>query len=286
MDNKTHFDVHGFLAVDSLGVREHLYETYQPYIKEYISLNSVAWSMQQNLEVKSDDSSSCWFFALYARLLNFTQAAYILSVTGLRVQAQTQVRCALELLFKLGATKNNRKFHSDYYISELQDQLSNVNSFLDSIQKDKKNKDLKIKAKSRKTEIEFELLELLRIHHPALIEKHGDKEAIKKFRLPISEFANKAGLADWYLRYRLASSSIHSDAKSLEYSHFGFSADGNVQFLKNEAEVEEFDDFLLSVIEIILKAIEFFCEALKLEQPEDKLLEIKNNLVKLCNESL
>lgn len=284
MDNKTHFDVHGFLAVDSLGVRQHLYETYQPYIKEYISLNSVAWSMQQNLEVKSDDSSSCWFFALYARLLNFTQAAYILSVAGLRVQAQTQVRCALELLFKLGATKNNRKFHSDYYISELQDQLSNVNYFLQSIQKDKKNKEFKKQAATRKTEIERELIGLLKQNHPNLVETYGEIGAIKKFRLPISEFAIKSGLEDWYLRYRLTSSDIHSDAKSLEHGHFELSDDGSVQFLKNEAHVEEFDDFLLSVIEIILKAIEFFCEALKLEQPEDKLIEIKNNIAKISND--
>jgi hypothetical protein len=284
MDNKTLFDMHGFLAVDSLGVRQHIHETYEPYIKEYLTLNSVAWSLQQNLEVKSGDASSCWPFALYARLLNFTQAAYILAVTGLREQAQTQIRCSLEVLFKLGATNKDRNFYSDYYISELQDQLSNVNSFLDSIQKDKKNKDLKTQAKSRKTEIECELLELLKRHHPALLEKYGEKEAIKKFRLPISEFANKAGLADWYLRYRLASSSIHSDAKSLEYGHFEFSADGTVQCLKNEAHIEEFDDFLLALIEIILKAIEFFCEALNLEQPEDRLNEIKINLAKLCND--
>lgn len=283
MDFRTDFESHGFLAADSLGVQQHISAAFEAYIKEYLKLNSLAWSLQYQLNIKSEDYFSGWCFALYARFLNFTQSAYMLALSGLRDQANTQVRCALEVLFKLGALKNDRNLYHAYYISELKDQLSHANSFLSYLERNKGSKELRAQAQARKKSLEVDLSKQFHTHYPKRIQEYGEKDAIKKFSLPVSELASKAGLLDLYdLIYRLTSAATHSDAKSLEFGHFELTHDGKIESLKNEPYIDEFDDFLLSLAQLIFEALEFICVALHIEKPEVAMHKIKTRLSELC----
>jgi len=283
MTSKTEFEKHGFFAVESLNLPNYISSTYGPYLSLFRQLNSIAWSMQRETEINSADYFKAWCFSLYSRSLNFIQSAFMLSVIGMRVQAEVQMRCALEALFKLGALKEDRSFFHTYHMVELKDQLTHTQSFINYLNRVKSNnKLLKAEAIKKCKEQKQELLSQLKLHKPDLFVDGKEKDAIKNFRIPISEFANKAGLLDWYdLIYRLGSAATHSDAKSIEYGHFIFTENNEIGGLKNEPQTEDLDDFVVTLCLFLFTTIESVCSVLSIAEPSAELNAIKDSLNKL-----
>ncbi|WP_156420304.1 DUF5677 domain-containing protein [Rheinheimera sp. EpRS3] len=285
MTDFTDFERHGFLGVESLQLSQHISATYGPYLSLFRRLNQVAWSFQyeMNIPKPENDITGAWCAILYARVLNFTQASYMLSLNGLRVQAETQLRCALEPLFKLGALKNDPKFMIEYELAERKDQLKQGRSILEYLKRQKPRDNARIKSMEVECQAKKEELILgLKNHRPQLFEKNDDKTAIEKFSVPASLSAEKAGLLDWYdLLYRMGSASIHSDAKSLESGHFLIGDDHEVEFIKNEPELEDLDEFVNTLCTVLLNAVEFVGAALGEEIPSGQLDAIKEDLMKL-----
>lgn len=283
MENLKEFEIHGFLNTSSLGVPQHVAFTYGKYLKIFGRINKIAWGIQYNASPPKSDIVKSWSYALYARTLNFIQSAYMLSSTGLRVQAETQLRCSLEPLFRLGALKNNPEFIRNIDLAERKDRLKQGNSYVEFLNRKKpKNKPLIKRLKSQCKDQKEELILLLKEVCPDLFEKYDDDKALSKFSLPVFEIADKAGLIDWYdLMYRLGSASIHSDAKSIEDGHFILNESGEIKALKNEPELEELDEFINTLCAILFCAIELISANLDIESPKAELEKIKDELDKL-----
>ncbi|GLX77466.1 hypothetical protein tinsulaeT_08060 [Thalassotalea insulae] len=321
MPSKTEFEKHGFLAVESLSVPQYVTSKYAPYLNIFLRLNEITWSLQYELNIPKpeNDIAKAWSAVLYARTINFVQAAYMLSSIGMRVQAETQLRCALEPLFTLGALKNNPSLIKDYDLAERKDRLKHGRSFITYQKRQKPKDNTLIKQVSEQCDNqEAELITRLKAHRPdlfkenkhliaieKLLESHPElkvttlsnirklrpdlfkdkgKTAIDKFSLPASLLANNAGLIDWYdLLYRWGSSSVHSDAKSLEDSHFVLGEDLLVEHIKNEPELEDLDEFINTLCAVFLYALEFIKEVLDANIPKEEIESIKTKLVKLGN---
>jgi hypothetical protein len=207
----------------------------------------------------------------------------MLSTTGMRVQAETQLRCSLEPLFRLRALKSNPDFIKTIDLAERKDTLKKGNSFIEFLNRKKpKNKPLikklKLQCKTQKEELTFKLKGI----RPDLFEKYDDKEALDKFSLPVFEVADMAGLTDWYdLMYRLGSASIHSDAKSIEDGHFVLDESGEIEALKNEPELSDLDEFITSLCAILFCVIESASDNLEIQLPNTQLDSLKDELAKL-----
>ena len=287
MNQLNDFELHGFLEVESLGLESHIHSSYGQYIAAFRKLNQFAWSMQFEFTVPKPERSirEAWSVILYARTLNFSQAAYMLALKGLRVQAETQLRCSLETLFRLGALKNHPDFLVEYDLSDRKDNIKKVRAIISHLQQ-KGSKDKKqIKSLEKKCKVMLtEFISKLRAHQPDTFLKYDDKQAFEKFSLPVSRIAQKAELTDLYdLAYRLSSSSVHSDAVSLENGHFVIGDSSEVEFLKNEPEIEELDDFIITICTVLLYSVDFIMAVLKVSGKDSLVTSLKKEIAELSS---
>lgn len=282
MGDISDFEREGFFKVDSLGIPDHVEKTFGPFLEVYHRLNRIAWSLQYNMSIPKpeDDIRRAWCAVLYSRTLNFVQAAILLAAKGMRVQADTQNRCALETLFKLGALTNDEQFIIEYDLAEQKDHVRQGKAFIAYLNRKKpKNKTFIKQVEESCKQKETELIGKLKKHRPDLFKKYSEKEALKKFSVTTELYAKKADRLDMYdLQYRMGSAAVHSDAKSLEDGHFELNADGTVNSLKNEPHLKDLEMVVHTLCLIVLDAIKFIGKALNEAIPKNELFEIANSL--------
>lgn len=294
MDNLTGFEREGFFEVSSLGVFTHVNKTYGEFLDIFYRLNKLAWPLQYELpKARPSDKEStrrAFCLILYSRTLNFIQAAVMLSTRGMRVQANTQHRCALETLFKLGALTNDEQFIVEYDLAERKDHirlgralLSNLNRISNKTETEKTQiKEIKLANKHK----EREFIARLKKHRPELFINRSEREAFKKFSLTTEECARRAGRLEVYdVHYRRTSASIHSDARSLEDGHFDIDEKGNVSAFKNEPNIEDLHMYITSYCITVIDAARFVIKALGHEYPKKELSSIEKSL-EACLETM
>jgi hypothetical protein len=285
MDDLTDFDREGFFGAASLGVFTYVKDNYGEVLDVYYRLNRIVWPLQYTMSVPKPESDirRAWCAVLYSRTLNFTQAAIMLATKGMRVQADTQHRCALETLFKLGALTNDDQFIIDYDLAEQKDHIKHGQSFIQYLHRQKpkdKTQIRQIEASCKNKEAT--LINKLKKHRPDLFVGNSDKEALRKFSVPTSLYAKKADRLDIYdLNYRLGSASVHSDAKSLEDGHFELNKDGTVKELKNEPHLEDLEMFIQTLCIVVLDAVRYIGMALEEAIPEKELKDIEKAIEEL-----
>lgn len=289
MDDLTDFDQEGFFGVSSLGVFTHVNNTYGPFFEVFYRLNKLAWPLQYEMSIPKPekDIRRAWCAILYARTLNFVQAATMLATKGMRVQADTQQRCALETLFKLGALTNDEQFIIDYELAERKDRIRQGRAFVSYLSRRKpKDKALIKQVEASCNTMEADLIERLKSHRPELFVGRSEKEALKRFSVTTEQYARKADRLDRYdLLYRMGSAAVHSDAKSLEDGHFELNDDGTVKEFKNEPHLEDLDMVIHTLCEVVIDAVRFVGQALDHNVPEDELKSIEEALEK-CHEDV
>lgn len=282
MNDLTDFDREGFFEVSSLGVFTHVNNTYGPFLDVFYRLNKLAWSLQYKMSIPKpeNDIRRAWCAVLYSRTLNFVQASVMLATKGMRVQADTQHRCALETLFKLGALTNDEQFIIEYDLAERKDHIRQGRAFVAYLsRRTPKDKALIRRVEASCKDKEADLIERLKAHRPELFEGRSEKDAIKKFSVTTEQYARKADRLDMYdLHYRMGSAAVHSDAKSLEDGHFELNEDGTVKEFKNEPHLEDLDMVIHTLCYIVLDAIEFVGQALDYDVPEHELRSIAEAL--------
>lgn len=282
MDGLTDFEREGFFKVDSLLVPEYVEINFGNILKVYYRLNKLAWSLQYKMPIPKpeNDIRRAWCAVLYARTLNFVQAAVMLATKGMMVQANTQHRCALETLFKLGALSKDEQFIIEYDLAERKDHLRQGRAFIAYLNRRiPKDKALIKQVEAFCKQKELELIVKLKARHPKLFEGRSEKEALDKFSVTTEQYARKADRLDLYdLQYRMGSAAIHSDAKSLEDGHFELNEDGTVKEIKNEPNLEDLDMVIHTLCNIVLDAIQFVGQALEHDVPEDELRSIAEAL--------
>ncbi|NVK25222.1 MAG: hypothetical protein HWE10_09870 [Gammaproteobacteria bacterium] len=275
MGDLTDFEREGFFKVDSLNVPEYVEENFAPFLEVFYRLNKLAWSLQYEMKLPKpeNDIRRAWCTVLYARTLNFVQAAVMLATKGMRVQADTQHRCALETLFKLGALTNDEQFIIEYDLAERKDHIRQGRAFVTYLNRRKpKDKALIKQIEASCKAKESDLIERLKAHRPELFEGRSEKEALKKSSVTTEQYARIAERLDMYdLHYRMGSASVHSDAKSLEDGHFELNEDGTVKKFKNEPHLEDLDMVIHTLCYIVLDAVEFVGKALEYDVPEAEL---------------
>lgn len=289
MDDLTDFEQEGFFRIDTLHAPEYVEENFGHFLDAFYRLNKLAWSLQYKLpsEKPTDNESTRRAFCLilYSRTLNFVQAAVMLATRGMRVQADTQHRCALETLFKLGALASDEQFIIDYDLAERKDHikqgralLSHLNRIKEKSKDDKRN--IKELEKSTKRK-ELDFIDRLKAHRPTLFKDRSNKEAFDKFSLSTEECARRANRQNMYdIHYRRGSASVHSDARSLEDGHFSINENGIVIAFKNKPHLEHLEMFITSYCLVIFDAVRFVGQALDYDVPENELKSIEEALEK------
>jgi hypothetical protein len=285
MDDLTDFDREGFFGAASLGVFTYVQDNYGELLDVYYRLNRIVWPLQYTMNVPKpeNDIRRAWCAVLYTRTLNFTQSAIMLATKGMRVQADTQHRCALETLFKLGALTNDAQFIIDYDLAEQKDNIKHGQSFIQYLDRQKPKDKAQIRQiKASCKDKEATLITKLKKHQPNLFDGNSDKDALRKFSVPTALYAKKADRLDMYdLNYRLGSASVHSDAKSIEDGHFEHNEDGTVNCLKNEPDLEDLEMFIQTLCIVVLDAVRYIGKVLEEVIPEDELRDVENTLEKL-----
>lgn len=283
MDDLTQFEQEGFFAVESLNVPEYVEVEFGPFLDSYRKLNRIAWTLQYSLPkfkpANYETTRRSYCFILYARTINFVQAAVILGTKGMRVQADTQLRCAIEALFKLGALSNDRELIIDYDLAELADRIRQLKAYINYLNRRKPKNKESIKKAERSCK---EHIDRLKAKRPEVFKDSKEKDALKKFSISTEKYASKADLLDIYdLYYRSGSAAVHSDSQSLEDGHFVLNSDGTVNAFKNEPHLEGLGKFIYELCAIVFDAILFVGKGLDYKIPEDEL-KVLDDALEAC----
>ncbi|MGZ8163566.1 MAG: DUF5677 domain-containing protein [Halobacteriota archaeon] len=224
----------GFLSEPFDDVRDTVRQTYAPWRALLLRVNGACVAAQHRIDIDRNDSRQMLGAAYFVRTLASSQAAILLLEHGLLAQARTMLRASLESLLPLGAIYRNP---------------SVVPKLLQSHEADKRTiADRMMRWKSPEL-------------RGAIAGKISDDElktlaASKAPSVNLFDLASAAEMEDWYLAlYSLLSFSAHATITDLS-NHLVTAADGDVEALKSEPEVDDQASSWGYAIQIQIKALQ------------------------------
>lgn len=188
----------GFLSDEAEEGQKIIIEAYKDAFTLARETNQEAMKSIRALHVDWDDKSRVIIFALYIRIVETYQAIFLLLQMGMVTQARMLVRSGLEALFSMTAIiRDPELVHS--YVAQ------HYGSVIQALKAAKrwKQKTLREQLSTEK------IVELI-------AKNEADLKATKGIKLKVLEWAEKAGLSDFYnVFYVENSSAVHSDIWAL-----------------------------------------------------------------------
>ncbi|MDP5190892.1 DUF5677 domain-containing protein [Rheinheimera baltica] len=238
----TDFNEKGFIALNYDQNFAHFRNFHPELTDAFLAFSSIAWQTQYELEVSFSSLEMIYAASLYARILNFTQSAHILSVYGLEVQSSTQCRCALECLFYLAALNKKPQILEQVIMGDTRSAKTYIKLYKEFVAK----KNTCTPEKIDNFNATIEALE----NRIELLKNLGATE------IKVENAAKIAEMTEWYdLIYRPMCSSVHSKLHSLE-EHLVLGDNKSLENLKNEPSFKNTASILYSCIKISLRAVE------------------------------
>lgn len=227
----------GFLSSDLDDFKVKISERFPRHYKAVIDANSFAQHLQYEIEIQKTNTDQILGAILYARTISTYQAFIIVSQRGMINQSKMLLRCMLDSLFPLVAIQKNKGYSKELIDSDEHDKLKNLNKLLNYRTRQGDNEDslleLKLKIESAKS----------------IIKDHVIK------RITYEKNAQKAGLQDWYdTLYSVLSITLHSTTRSLQ-DNIVIGNNNEIECLKNEPEMEDLDNLLVTALEAVLFSI-------------------------------
>ncbi len=171
---------------------------HRPLLDRCEQLNRDAHSLLYSIKIHKKDPREIIVAGLFMRALEFYQAEILLFEKGMQPSAKGVLRCLLEAVFQLVAVAKGDEALQAYIDSDQIDRLKTTN-----------------KARHNNTPN----MQLLREENldkiKDKIEQTIDEKKIK--RIPMEDYARKAGMHDWYVDlYPYLSKAAHSSPRNLE----------------------------------------------------------------------
>ncbi len=231
------FERQGFVSESAKSFLTLIKDRFGKLYYEVLVVNEYCQQLQYKLNIQKENSDQIVAAVLYARTLSTYQALILASKRGMAQQVKMLLRCMFESLFPLVAIAENKGYSIDLITAEEVERLKSVNKLIRY--KERIGEKDKVYNDSKKFAAE--------------IKKIIEEKGIKK--IGIADAAEKAGLIDWYdTAYSILSNTIHASMRSLE-EHLHIGSDGNLEALKNEPELECFDQLYTTAIESMLYAV-------------------------------
>lgn len=248
----------GFLSTEIL---KHVRMTRDKHVKWFNlcqDVNYFSHRVMFELKLHNEDPQEILVAVLFVKCMETFEAIILLIERGMVLQSKMLARCLLEALFKLGGLAKCPDLVPDYILS-------------DELQRKKlleKAKNCSFNPFGHSKNINYE--QLLKDLKNEVKEKNIREITVK-------EFAEKAGLYDWYLTgYALLSDSIHSTPRDLQY-YLNANAKQEIISLKWGPGSEGLDDILHmginSLLLSIIAVVQFFKLNSNLENKVNQLVE-------------
>lgn len=246
----TTFNEYGFLADDFSFFTDEANAKHGDRISICKELSHLAWRFQYSLSIHNEYPPEIIGSILYMRVLSTYQAAILLSQRGMKHQVQMLIRCTLEPLFPLVAISNDINFVNSFVLSEEHERLKGINKLIKFKEKNKDDSDiqeLKNLAKAIRLKICVDDIKNINIY----------------------DCAQKAGLQDYYdTLYSFMSITVHSSPRSLEEAIEMDNEKGSIKELKNEPDLDSYDDHLSTLADCLLKAVSAISIIFKIDEPK------------------
>lgn len=245
------FEEVGFLADDMEHVSDALNAEHGDYLSVCSELNALSQSLQYDFEIDTSNPAQILSAILFSRVLSTYQASLIVAKLGMKQQLKMLIRCLLEPLYPLVAISKDNEFVYELMKSEEVERLRALKKVL--------------RFKERNNEQGVELEELRSLCEE--LKRKIKEENLKK--VSVFDCAQKAELSDWYdTLYALMSGTLHSSVRSLEEALHMDSGEEKILALKNEPEIDGFDDLLIALAECLMHSLVAITKIFSMTEPE------------------
>jgi hypothetical protein len=234
----TKIEIDGFLSNEADEGRNLVINSYREAFVLSKDLNRQAMSLFREYNLCMNNEVKVAIAALMTRIVETYQGIILMLERGMTSQARMLVRSQLEALFQMTAMVRNPNLYHSYAAKHYRSTISALKSA-------KRWKQESLQGRLSKEKID-----------ELILDNEKKLEGIKAGTLKIYEWAEKAGLSDFYnVLYIENSSAIHSDMWALD-DHVSDSEHGlQVNFGPNDFDLYH---ILRTSISIIISAIESF----------------------------
>ncbi|MBN1006261.1 DUF5677 domain-containing protein [Amphritea pacifica] len=247
----SNFEEVGFLAEDMTSISDALSTEYGAYLEICDELNRFSQKFQYDFEANTSDPAQLLSVILFSRVLSTYQASLLVAHRGMKQQLKMLIRCALEPLYPLVAISKDRDFVCKLIESEEVERCKNIKKIIRYKERNGQEDDDLKEARSLYKELDAKI----------------KKEKLKK--ISVFDCAQKAELSDWYdTLYALMSSTLHSSIRSLEEALHMDEEQNRILALKNEPEIDSFDDLLIALAECLMNSLLAVSKVLSMNEPE------------------
>ncbi len=243
----TDINENGFLSSELDSFEEHIIKAYPDHYSYLLKTNQFSQKLQYKLTIHKNDSDEIIAAILFSRTLATYQAFILVAKRGMLEQANMLLRCIFESLFPLVAISKHKGYSLKLIGSEEHERLKALNKLIRYHRRQDQNdpliKDIQAKADEVKE----------------IISKNDFK------KIGIVQSAEDAGLIDWYdTAYSYLSCTVHASVRSLETS-LVFDHELDLKELKNEPEVDGFENLFATALEAMKYAIISISEIFQIE---------------------
>jgi hypothetical protein len=170
---------------------------FEALLESIDAFRSFASSCETTSQESNADKQKVIALALAARLLEVTEAAYVIMQNGMSTEANSLFRIFLDTYFVLGNICSNTDFVMEYFHSDKADRLKLINS-----------------ARKHSDELFQQINDGISREHHADLKERVESEKIQAFNS--YNYAVKIGCENIYdSMYRIASSAVHTTPRSL-----------------------------------------------------------------------
>jgi hypothetical protein len=227
----------GFLSSELDNFEKHIVKAYPDHYSYLSKTNLFSQKLQYQLTIHKNNSDEIIAAILFSRTLATYQAFILISKRGMLRQAEMMLRCIFESLFALVAISKHKEYSLKLIGSEEHERLKALNKLIRYHKRQDQNDPIITDIQAKADEVKKIIL----------------KNDFKK--ISIIQSAEDAGLIDWYdTAYTLLSSTMHASVRSLEAS-LVLDHNYDIKELKNEPEINGFENLLSTALEAMKYAI-------------------------------
>jgi hypothetical protein len=243
----TDINENGFLSTQLDGFEEHIANAYADFYRYLLKASQFCQKLQYKLTIHKNNSDEIIAAILFSRTLATYQAFILVAKRGMLEQAKMLLRCIFESLFPLVAISKHKGYSLKLIGSEEHERLKALNKLIRYHQRQAQNDPLIKNIREKADEVK------------EIISKNNFK------KIGIMRAAADAGLIDWYdTAYTLLSGTVHASVRSLETS-IVFDHELDLKELKNEPEIDGFENLFATALEAMKYAIAAISEIFQID---------------------
>jgi len=237
------------LGWDAESFAQKTIERQQSFVESFTEVMALAYRLVSTIEGSSDDKRAVYANALFARLLQASEAVACVSAYGYAQDAAVILRVALEAFLKLAVVCEEPELAEKAFNAELIEDRKIIDAALERASPSRTEEERRF-ATSRRDEIRR-------------MEKAGKLEQIDRRSL-----AKKVSQVDLYdTVFRLTSQYVHPSRRALEEFVIR-DGEGKLKAILVKQCADTFPIYVYTALDFVLKGMTYLMELLGVEAPE------------------